>query len=38
VVGPTNFQPSFFSSFERAISASEVDTVCGFASHFGSGS
>ncbi len=26
VVGPTNFQPRFFSSFERAIDSGDVDT------------
>jgi hypothetical protein len=38
VVGPTNFQPSFFKSLERAVAAAEVDTVWGLASCFESGS
>jgi hypothetical protein len=38
VVGPTKFQPSFFRSFERAVASAEVETVCGFARRFGSGS
>jgi hypothetical protein len=38
VVGPTNFQPSFFRSLERAVAAGEVVTLCGFSSCFGSGS
>lgn len=36
VVGPTNFQPSFFRSFERAMDSAEVDAVCGFVGLSGS--
>jgi hypothetical protein len=38
VVGPTNFQPCFFSAFESAIASAEVDAVCGFATRSASGS
>jgi len=37
VVGPTNFQPSFFRSFDRAVASADVDAVCGGASGAGSG-
>ena len=29
VVGPTNFHPSFFSAFDRAIDSADVATICG---------
>jgi len=38
VVGPTNFQPCFLSSFDRAGDSAEVDTACGFAVVFALGS
>jgi hypothetical protein len=31
VVGPTNFQPSFFSSLESATEVTKVDADCGAA-------
>jgi hypothetical protein len=38
VVGPMNFQPSFFKSFDKASDSAEVEAVCGSASCFMSGS
>ena len=37
VVGPTKFQPRFFSSFDSAIDSGEVETDCGLGAS-GSGS
>ena len=28
MVGPTNFQPRFFSAFDKATDSGEVETVC----------
>ena len=38
VVGPTNFQPLFFNSFESATDSGDVDTACGLGMRSGSGS
>ena len=38
VVGPTNFQPRFFKSFDKATDVGDVDIVCGVAISVGSGS
>ena len=38
VVGPTNFQPRFFRSFDSAIEVGEVDIVCGSLTSSGAGS